>query len=518
MKTVESKVKETTVVAPALNGNGNGRVYVDLGSLRPDPDQPRKTFDQVKLEELAESIRQQGIIADLIVVDRTGDNEAPWYQIVDGERRWKAAQLAGLKQVPVAVREVNEKQKLALQVVANQQREALTALDEAAAYRKEIESGRHTAESLYKALGISRGTMFSRLALNRLHPPVRAALEQGKISVSVAGLVSVVPGVKAQEELLEELTDECGYRFPWSFRDVQEHIEEEYCKPLKGAPFDTKKGYYGEFKDEESKDTVMLHLRGTCEDCRFRSGNIEGVAVKNPKVCTQPRCYKAKAEAEWQFRKESAEGKGVRTIDAAQWAKVKGQYVLPEQEEYIGAKFRTWNDAMGGAGKKLERVLVQTPQGLQEVLPRKDAVEAAKKNGVKIQEQPSHTPYDYKAEWARPLVVSRLRAMAEGEAWRLIAQWFWDELHHRVSKELREEYKTLKAGEARQWVLEAVYCSGDCVNYQGGLATTFATMCEKCGVDVGKRLKEVKEEAKKVATTKNTQSTEKKSKTAKKRK
>ncbi|HYG35113.1 MAG TPA: ParB/RepB/Spo0J family partition protein, partial [Clostridia bacterium] len=191
-----------------------GRVYAPWSAVRPDPNQPRKNFDQAKLQELADSIKEQGVIQDIIVEEKppvlrllepdlvckewrvqrieSGEIEmsgeegpcrlyagmidlAGYFQIVDGERRWRAAELAGLEEVPIAVRKVDEKFRLAMQVVANQQRENLTALEEAAAYKKAIDDKLHTAESLYKTLGISRGTLFSRLALNRLYEPVRKA-------------------------------------------------------------------------------------------------------------------------------------------------------------------------------------------------------------------------------------------------------------------------------------------------------------------------------------------------------
>jgi ParB family transcriptional regulator, chromosome partitioning protein len=551
---------KTTIPVPKPAPPLGQRQFVKITDLRPDPDQPRKIFEQAALQSLAESIKQQGIIHDLIVEHRPGvridapdlvskewraveegtkrvlitgnermvkdyahGKEEAWYQIVDGERRWKAAMLAGIKEVPVAVRTIDAKMRLALQVVANQQHEALNALEEAAAYRKEIDSGRHTAESLFKSLGISRGTLFARLALNRLHPPVRAALEQGKISVSVAGLVTMVPGLKAQEELIKELTNEESWGYPWSFRNVQERIEQEYCRQLKGAPFDPKKSYAGEFKEgkddgaaDELGGTVNLFMRGACTECRYRSGNL-GVECGNPNVCTRPKCFEAKTKAAWLERSLKAQADGQKTIDAGQWAKSKGQYVKLDHEEHIGNAWRNWKDAMGGQGKKVERILAQTPEGVIEVVRREDAKEAAKKNGVKFQSPGGG--YDYEAEQkkqkerdaitsravarAKPLVEGFLEKLTGLPALRLIALRMQEEFrHYGKNSELKPEaIAKLNQAKLEVALLRFAYLEDDGIDYQGKLDDRFVRICEACKVDVETMLKE-EQEAEKTKTAK----------------
>jgi ParB/RepB/Spo0J family partition protein len=548
---------KTTIPVPKPAPLLGQRQFVKITDLHPDPDQPRKIFEQAALQSLAESIKQQGIIHDLIVEHRPGVRiDAPdlvtkewraveegtnrviitgnermvkdyahgkaeaWYQIVDGERRWKAAMLAGVKEVPVAVRTVDAKMRLALQVVANQQHEALNALEEAAAYRKEIDSGRHTAESLFKSLGISRGTLFARLALNRLHPPVRAALEQGKISVSVAGLVTMVPGLKAQEELMKELTDEESWQYPWSFREVQEHIEKQYCRQLKGAPFDPKKSYAGEFKEgkddgaaDELGGTVNLLLRGVCTECRYRSGNL-GVECGNPNVCTRPKCFEAKTKAAWLERSLKAQADGQRTLSAAEFAKLKGQYVEPTAQEYIGNDWRTWDQAMGRQAKTVERVLVQTPSGAAvEMIPRKEAKEAAEKNGIKFPKANHYDGGSYEEEQkrnkaraaiteravarAKPLVEGFLEKLTGLPALRLIALRFEEALHHVGKKQLTPEV-IAKSNQAKLELalLRLGYLTDNGVDYQGKLDDRFVRICEACKVDVETMLKEEQAAAK----------------------
>lgn len=460
------------------------RQYVKLEDLRPDPDQPRKVFDKTTLEALAANIKQVGIICDLIVEHRpavrvdspdlvskewraveeggakrlllTGDErmvkdfakgkDQAWFQIVDGERRWKAAMLAGLKEVPVIVRVIDEKMRLALQVVVNQQREALNALEEAAAYRKEIESGRHTAESLYKTLGISRGTLFARLALNRLHPPVRAALEQGKISVSVAGLVTMVPGLKAQEKLITKLTTE-DWQYPWSFRQVQEHIEEQYCRQLKAAPFDPKKSYAGEFKtgkDEgapgELGGTVSLLMRGVCTECCYRSGNM-GIEGGNPNVCTQPKCFEAKTHAVWLERSQKALASGQK--------RVKFHEASNSHRNY-------------------------------------DAENAKRKGQVAV------TRKAVEKVW--PQVNAKLKTVTALEAWRLMVRWIQKNEGYGLRK---VQFDKLNEAECREWLLEMLYCADveNATDYNGGVAEEFELICATVNVDIKGTLAAVKKEA-----------------------
>ncbi len=524
---------------------GDGRVYMKWEALLPDPEQPRKEFNQEKLEELAASIKEQGIVQDILVrlvkgepyhwgiapkddkenlftvapdaclgtngndhsrdIKVKGRTEAEalaqrlakdHYVIVDGERRWRAAALAGLKVVPVAVRTVDARRKLALQVTVNQQHENLTALEEAAAYAKEIDSGRHTAESLHQALGISRAKLFSRLALNRLHPPVRAALVAGKISVSVAGLVAMVPEKKRQEELLAEI-EESDWDKAMSFDEVKELVEWQYCKSLVKAPFDLASGYVGSFKVEGADGKaakVTLESAGLCGPCPFRTGNMQEVNAKSPNVCTRPACWDAKAAAAWRERSVVAQAAGQHVLDAKQWSKVRHNYVTPDQEDWIGGKLRSWKSAMGGQAKTVKTVLVQGRGGeIFEALPRADAQAAAEKNGVKFakafqdrhdwQKEREETQRKIKlmeqaAARALPVITAKLRALPAAEAWRLMARevCFRESFlqRHALKSEggrgsldkLEKWIPTLSAVEAQAWVLEAQFCCDVVESYQ----------------------------------------------------
>ena len=157
---------------------------VPIEFLRPSPLQPRRRFDQEELETLAESIRERGILQPLLV--RPGTSGAAGYEIVAGERRWRAAQLAGLHEVPAVVRELSDQETLELGLVENLQRSDLSALDEARAYRRLTEEFAHTQEAVAEAVGKSRSHVGNTVRLLTLPPAVQELVEAGSLSAGHA--------------------------------------------------------------------------------------------------------------------------------------------------------------------------------------------------------------------------------------------------------------------------------------------------------------------------------------------
>ena len=148
-----------------------------IDSVRPNPDQPRKIFDPEKLEELTASIRQHGVMQPLVVVEREGG-----YMIAAGERRWRAAQAAGLKEVPALVRQLDPRELAELSLIENLQREDLTGLEEAQAFSDLMNGHGYTQEALAERLGKSRSHVAHTLRLLNLAPHEKKLLEQGKFS------------------------------------------------------------------------------------------------------------------------------------------------------------------------------------------------------------------------------------------------------------------------------------------------------------------------------------------------
>lgn len=154
---------------------------IDLDRIEPSSRQPRQRFDETKLEELAASIRSNGLIQP-IVVRRKADR----FEIVAGERRWRAAQLAGLLKVPVVISDVPDEKLLELALIENLQREDLNPLEEAMAYKRLTDEYQLTQEQIATAVGKDRATIANHLRLLRLPPAVRDHVAAGQLSMGHA--------------------------------------------------------------------------------------------------------------------------------------------------------------------------------------------------------------------------------------------------------------------------------------------------------------------------------------------
>jgi ParB family transcriptional regulator, chromosome partitioning protein len=168
--------------AAATRGSGEGLRTVPIEEVHPSASQPRKSFDDDRLGELAESIRVQGIIQPLVVRER-GDGG---YELVAGERRWRAAQRAGLHEVPVVVREVAPARAFEMALVENLQREDLNPIEEAEAYQRLVAEFGYTQESLAARVGKDRSTVANALRLLRLPAAVRALVIAGRLGMGHA--------------------------------------------------------------------------------------------------------------------------------------------------------------------------------------------------------------------------------------------------------------------------------------------------------------------------------------------
>lgn len=169
---------------PRLDNAKRSIQTLPIDKISPNPDQPRRSFDDVALEELAASIREKGIIQPLIV--REFPNGSGAYQIVAGERRWRAAQLAQLHELPIVIKNFDDTEVLEIAIIENIQRADLNPVDEAAGYRQLMDKFGHTQEALSQALGKSRSHIANVLRLLNLPEPVQTWLEQGKLTAGHA--------------------------------------------------------------------------------------------------------------------------------------------------------------------------------------------------------------------------------------------------------------------------------------------------------------------------------------------
>ncbi|HVI98058.1 MAG TPA: ParB/RepB/Spo0J family partition protein [Sphingomonas sp.] len=192
-------IARETPVTPGADAGITGVRTLPVASLAPHPDQPRRTFDEDALNELAQSIAARGLIQPIVVRPHGHD-----YQIVAGERRWRAAQKARLHEVPVIVRDFNDAETLEIALLENIQREDLNAIEEAEAYRKLIDQFGHTQEALGKLVHKSRSHIANLIRLLDLPAPVRAHVAHGRLSM---GQARALIGARDPEALAREVID-----------------------------------------------------------------------------------------------------------------------------------------------------------------------------------------------------------------------------------------------------------------------------------------------------------------------
>lgn len=206
--------------APVTRDN---TLTVPTEQVTPNPDQPRRVFDQAALAELADSIRHRGIIQPLIV--RRHPDDGNIYQIVAGERRWRAAQIAQLHELPVLVRNFSDEEMLEVAIIENIQRADLNAIDEAASYRQLMTRFGHTQEKLAEALGKSRSHIANLLRLLNLPEQVQEWVRDDKLSAGHArALVTAENPVPLARKIIEK---------DLSVRAVEALMREKTTKPGK---------------------------------------------------------------------------------------------------------------------------------------------------------------------------------------------------------------------------------------------------------------------------------------------
>lgn len=186
----------------AAPGAGDGIRQVPIEFLHPSPLQPRRNFSEDELGALADSIRTRGVMQPLLV--RPMSDGGPQYEIIAGERRWRAAQQAGLHELPVLVRALSDREALEVALIENVQRQDLSPLEEAEGYRRLLEEFGHTQEGLGNALGKSRSHIANLLRLLGLPEAVRGLLEAGTLS---AGHARALLGAREPATLARVVVD-----------------------------------------------------------------------------------------------------------------------------------------------------------------------------------------------------------------------------------------------------------------------------------------------------------------------
>ncbi len=303
-------------------------IRLPIDSIRPSATNPRKHFDQAALDRLAESIRSQGIVQPLLVRPAPADDILKLYELVAGERRLKAAKLAGLTHVPCRVMPLADLEAEAAQIVENDQREDLPHLERAAGYQALIDKHGLTVDDVAAKVGKAPRTIRDLLKLLVLPPIARDAVAAGYLDPTTAELIARIPGDTAREDFARRVltgrtwgdtptpkqardaikngkTNEGGGEGVMSLRAARELARTRYMIELKAAHFDR-------------KSLDLVPAAGSCVECPKRTGNDPDCGDSRADVCMDPVCFDAKTKAH-----------GDRVLVEAQAA---GQAVLPREE------------------------------------------------------------------------------------------------------------------------------------------------------------------------------------------
>jgi ParB/RepB/Spo0J family partition protein len=405
---------------------------------------PRKHFDAKAMQELTDSVKAQGVVQAIVV---RPNGKPGTYEIVAGERRWRAAKAAGLAEIPATIRELTDAQALELAVIENNQRENLHPLEEAEGYeallkQKHANLSKYTVEDLMAKIGRSKSYVYQRLKLLDLCEEARKAYYAGKLDYSKAVLIARIAGSELQRQALKEISE--GHYIgagPMSFREAQQHVQRSYMLSLERAPFPI-------------KDANLVAAAGSCDKCPKRTGNTPELFedVKSGDVCTDPGCFGKKRDAHTAALAAVAKAAGREVITGKDAKKVaphgvgnelKGYRSLDEQI-WTGNKHETLRKLMGKDLPGKPALLEDPANGtLVEVVKAADAAAVLKTKAPSSNPRADTFSAQQRAREAKQRAARELRMqiylatrdkVAKAglglEDVRLVAAEYWERLWH----------------------------------------------------------------------------------------
>ena len=200
IKDSQGETYQTQVTSASIEADEDRVLYIDINDIKPNKDQPRKTFNEEKLKDLANSIKENGVIQPLII--RKAQNG---YELVAGERRWRAARIAEIKKVPCIIRNFDEKQNMIVAIIENMQRENLDPIEEALGLNEMIKRFEFTQEQVANALGKSRAYIANSLRLLKLPEKIQNMIIEGHISAAHGRTIITIKDEKKQIEVCDKI-------------------------------------------------------------------------------------------------------------------------------------------------------------------------------------------------------------------------------------------------------------------------------------------------------------------------
>lgn len=303
----------TTAPESAL---ANGATYrdIELGKIRISPDN-RKRFNETALQELAASIKSMGVAQPILIRPVTPTAEQPEeYEIVAGERRYRASNIAGMDTIPAIIRQLSDLDAAKIRILENLQRENPHEMEEAEGYQLLMLQHGYNADQLADEVKKSRAYIYGRLKLCALTTEVREQFLDNKIPASTALLIARIPVPALQIRALGEILKPPAWMGsePMSYRQAVQHVQSTYMLDLKTAVF-------------KVADAKLLVTAGACTTCPKRTGNQPEVfAGISADVCTDPDCFKEKRAAHFAATIVKANKQGIPVLEGSE-----GQNALP---------------------------------------------------------------------------------------------------------------------------------------------------------------------------------------------
>ncbi|MGO3713538.1 ParB/RepB/Spo0J family partition protein [Alcaligenes aquatilis] len=495
---------------------------IQLARIQPSRTNPRKTFKETSLLELQESITKHGVLQPILLRKLPlldGDENDPWYEIIAGERRYRASIGAGLTEIPARTVVVDDLEMFEMQIIENLQREDLHPLEEAESYEalmaQHKDDPNYSVDQVAAKLGKSRAYIYARLKLCALQPASRTAFYEDKINPSVALLLARIPVPDLQDQALKEVTEGKWGGGPMSYRDAARHIQDTYMTRLDQAPF-------------KASDTALYPAAGACTACPKRTGANPDLFsdVGRADVCTDPSCYGQKITLHRErIRSAAAEsgkkiitGKEAKKIRPYQHGDMKG-YLKPDESPWWMESDKSIKKTLG---KDMpETILIECPHkgDLIEIVPEDEVRTALKQNGIKVSRAASESSASERErmkkakaerEYRRQLLteiqhaarnhlgnggilsLSEMRLIAQkmyrdlAHDFRPATAAFW-EWQHKELDSAAEQIDSMEPGELALLMLSCALAPHTYVshwNIEGcGRPTELLNACERYGVD-----------------------------------
>ena len=345
-----------------------------IDAIRRSPTNPRKRFPETAHAEMTASVRKHGILQPLLV--RPWPDEPGLFELVAGERRYRAAETACLVEVPVLVRDMTDDEVLHIQIIENLQRKDLHPLEEADGYKILSDRG-HTLEQIADEVSQTKTYVAQRLKLCALNTSTRKLFFEEKLNAKTALMIARLPTDLQDTAAKRIATGWAGE--PMSAKQASDYVQRDFMLRLDQAPFKT-------------ADAQLVPVAGACGPCPKRTGNQVELFddVKGKEICTDPACYAKKSEAAAKQKRAAAEaagrtviaGKDAKQVKPHQYGALTGGWVNLDERCYDDSKSRTYRQILGKGVNAAALLEDPHDRKLVDVMQKSDLKKALADKGI----------------------------------------------------------------------------------------------------------------------------------------